>query len=89
MSVDLTKKKKKKVGFNKPVGGDATFQLGGADYSAKALKDKALKILASEDGPAEDGCKVNSVDLYVKPEDGKCYFVAHTSRGDCSGDFGI
>lgn len=83
--VDL--KKKKHVGFNKPCGGDTLLQVDGADYSVKELRDKALKILAAEDSPCEDGCKVNAVDIYVKPEDGKCYYVAHTTRGDVEGAF--
>ena len=85
--VDL--KKKKKVGWNKPLGWNETLQIGEAEYSVKSLREKAMAALAADDSPIEDGCKVNSVDLYVKPEDGKCYYVAHTTRGDVSGDFDL
>lgn len=83
--VDLHKKKK--VGFNKPLGWGETLQVGGKDYSVKTLREKAMEHMCSDGSAVENGCKVNSVDLYVKPEDGKCYYVAHTTRGDASGEF--
>lgn len=85
--VDLHKKKK--VGFNKPLGWNETVQANGKEYPVKTLREKAMADMCSDGSAVEDGCKVNSIDLYVKPEDGKCYYVAHTTRGDCSGEFDI
>lgn len=85
--VDLNKKKK--VGFNKPLGWNEVLQVGGTEYSVKALREQAMADMCSEESAVESGCKVNAIDLYVKPEDGKCYYVAHTTRGDVEGSISL
>lgn len=79
MSIDL----KKKPGFNKPLGGDTKFQYGGAELSAKGLKDRAVEAIM--ENPEAAGLKINSVDVYAKPEEGMLYYVAHYKDGEISG----
>lgn len=81
MSIDL----KKKPGFNKPLGGDTKFQYGGAELSAKGLKDRAVEAICAD--ARFEGLKINAIDCYAKPEEGTCYFVARHNKGELEGSF--
>lgn len=83
MSIDL----KKKPGFNKPLGGDVVFQQGGAEYAAKALREKAAAAVM--DNPEAAGLKINAMDVYAKPEEGMLYYVARYKGGEISGSAAI
>lgn len=73
----------KKPGFNKPLGGDVTFQACGKELTAKAMRDLAVKAVSGN--PEAQGLKINAVDVYVKPEEGALYYVARHGKGEVSG----
>ena len=73
----------KKAGFNKPLGGDTLVQVNGMELSMKEMRDKA--IASATDHPDLGGIKVSSLEVYVKPEEGKVYWVARHNKGEVSG----
>lgn len=81
MSIDLNKK----PSFSKPLGGDSVVQADGMELSMKSLKDRAVKAVT--DDPAAAGLRINSVDIYVKPSENACYYVAKHSHGEVTGSF--
>lgn len=81
MSVKLDKK----PSFNKPLGGDVVLQAGGTELSMKALRDRASAAVS--DNPDATGLKINAIDVYVKPEENACYYVAKHSHGEVTGSF--
>ncbi len=82
----MATKKEKTVGFNKPLGGDTVVQLsGGYEFSVKAAREKCMAVLEQDEFLKENKAKVNSVDVYLKPEEGKAYYVAKTSAGEATG----
>lgn len=82
----MPSKKTNTVGFNKPLGGDAVVQLpGGQEFSVKAVREKCMKAVSEDPELQEAKAKVNSMDVYLKPEEGKAYYVAKTADGEATG----
>lgn len=81
-----SKKKETGVGFNKPLGGDCVLQIPGmSDMSIKAIREKCAAALGSDPALCEAKARVNAIDVYVKPDEGKAYYVAKTSIGESTG----
>jgi hypothetical protein len=59
-----------------------SIQYAGKDYTTEALADRAKEIYAAD----ESAAPVKTLDLYVKPEENKVYFVIN---GDVTGSFDI
>ena len=81
----ISLKKNPVVGFNKPMGLSLTIQHGGGECTLDELKARAMDALRNDGNLLATGAKVTSIALYAKPEDGKCYYVAQTTRGEASG----
>ena len=54
-------------------------QLGGDEYNAKTVSD-AVKAKVKESGILMKDAE--SIDVYLKPEEGKAYYVVHGTSGD-------
>lgn len=54
-------------------------QLGGDEYNAKTVSD-AVKAKVKESGILMKDAE--SIDVYLKPEEGKAYYVVYGTSGD-------
>jgi hypothetical protein len=54
-------------------------QMGGAEYSVKETEGK-VKEKVKEKGILMK--KVRDIDIYMKPEESRAYYVAHSEEGD-------
>lgn len=82
-TIDLTKK----AGFSKPLKGDTAVQVNGVELFMSDMREKA--IASATDHPDLAGIKVTKLDVYVKPEERKVYWVAHHNKGEVSGSADI
>lgn len=64
------------------VGGGTYLQIGDGELDCAALRAKALQDAESR---LATGTKLTGLDVYIKPEDGKAYYVAKSKDGEAEG----
>lgn len=86
----MSKKKERRIGVNNPLGGDSVLQIEGlSDISVKSVRAKCLDALESDEALCAANARVNAIDVYVKPAEGKAYYVARTSAGEVAGSIDL
>ncbi|SCZ79520.1 DUF6465 family protein [Pseudobutyrivibrio xylanivorans] len=78
MAVKKTSTTKKTAGHKKAVKSSAVVQYGNIEFSEEACLKKAQSGFKKQ----FKGQELESINIYIKPEESKIYFVANT---DCVG----
>ena len=79
-------RRKRKVAVTRWPSGDVHFQMGGRDIPMKDLRES---VLADMESRATSSMKVDALDVYVKPEDGRAYYTADGPTGGMSGSVAL
>lgn len=75
---------RKKVSVTRWPSGDVHLQMDGRDIAMKGLREAVLDDMESR---ATGNVKVESLDVYLKPEDGRAYYAAN--EGSVSGSVSL
>lgn len=78
--------RRRKVAVTRWPEGDTYFQLGNKDVGMKALRTSVLDDLEAN---TESMLRIDALDVYVKPSDGRAYYVAQGPSGQVSGSVAL
>lgn len=78
--------KKKMVSVTRWPEGDTYVQFGGREA---AMKDMKAAVLADIEAKASEPVKIESLNMYVKPEEGRTYYSANGPTGEISGSVAL
>ena len=79
-------KNKKMVSVTRWPAGDVHFQMDGRDV---CMKDLRAAVLADMEGSVSSPTKIDTLDVYVKPADGRAYYAATGPDAELSGSVAL